>query len=170
MILLLLLLVSGLNTLAGILAISAALLMLVRLAGWRGWLVRSEPLLWVLHLSILWVPLALILLAGTLLAGWPSNAWAHAAGTGAVGCLVLGVIARVTLGHTGRPLLLPKGMVLAFAAIHLAAALRVLTALGAIPWHPGIGASVLLWEFAYGMFLVRYARILASPRPDGKAG
>ena len=124
----------------------------------------------ILHLSILWVPVSLFLLAGTLFAGWPSNAWSHAAGTGAVACLILGVIARVALGHSGRPLVLPKGMVLAFVAIHLAALIRVLTAFEIIPWHPGIGSSTLLWLFAFGMFLCRYTGILASPRPDGREG
>jgi len=103
-------------------------------------------------------------------AGWPTNAWSHAAGTGAIGCLILGVIARVSLGHTGRPLVLPKGMVLAFVAIQLAAVIRVLTAFNLIPWHPGIGTSTLLWMLAYGLFLVRYTGILASPRPDGREG
>ena len=170
LILLLASLVTGWQTVTGVLAIVSGTLMLVRVAGWKGWLVRSEPLLWILHLSILWVPVALFLLAGTLLAGWPSNAWSHAAGTGAVACLILGVIARVSLGHTGRPLILPKGMVAAFVAIHLAALIRVLTAFELIPWHPGIGSSTLLWLFAFGMFLYRYTGILARPRPDGKAG
>src|SRR5690554_8125417 len=120
MILLMASLVTGWQTLTAIIAVVAAALMLVRLYNWTGWLVRSEPLLWILHLSILWVPVALILLAGSLVAGWPSNAWSHAAGTGAISCLILGVIARVSLGHTGRPLVLPKGMVLAFVAIQLA--------------------------------------------------
>jgi len=163
-------LVSGWQTGTGVLAVISAGLMLVRLAGWKGWLVRQEPLLWILHLSILWVPVALILLAGSLLAGWPSSAWTHAAGTGAVACLILGVIARVALGHTGRPLILPNGMVLAFCAIHLAALIRVLTAFGVIPWHPGIGTSTLLWLVAFGLFLYRYTGILASPRPDGREG
>jgi len=163
-------LVTGWQTVTGILAIVAGTLMLIRLANWKGWLARKEPLLWVLHLSLLWVPVALYLLAGTLFAGWPSNAWSHAAGTGAVSSLILGVIARVTLGHTGRPLVLPKGMVLAFTAIQLAALVRVFTAFDIIPWHPGIGSSTLLWIFAYGMFLVRYVKILASPRPDGRTG
>lgn len=163
-------LVTGWQMLTGILAIVAGTLTLIRLANWKGWLARKEPLLWVLHLSILWVPVALYLLAGTLFAGWPSNAWSHAAGTGAVSCLILGVIARVTLGHTGRPLVLPKGMVVAFIAIQLAAVIRVLTAFDIIPWHPGIGSSSLLWIFAYGMFLMRYTKILASPRPDGRVG
>lgn len=163
-------LVTGWQALTGILAIVAGTLALIRLANWKGWLARKEPLLWVLHLSILWVPVSLYLLAGTLFAGWPSNAWSHAAGTGAISCLILGVIARVTLGHTGRPLVLPKGMVIAFIAIHLAAVIRVLTAFNVIPWNPGIGSSSLLWMFAFGMFLVRYTKILASPRPDGRVG
>ena len=163
-------LVTGWQTVTGLLALLSGGLMLVRLAGWKGWLVRQEPLLWILHVSILWVPVSLFLLAGTLFAGWPSNAWSHAAGTGAVACLILGVIARVALGHSGRPLVLPKGMVLAFVAIHLAALIRVLTAFEIIPWHPGIGSSTLLWLFAFGMFLYRYTGILASPRPDGREG
>lgn len=163
-------LVTGWQTLTGILAILAGTLMLVRLANWKGWLAHKEPLLWVLHLAILWVPVALYLLAGTIFAGWPSNAWSHAAGTGAISCLILGVIARVTLGHTGRPLVLPKGMIIAFIAIQLAALIRVLTAFDVIPWYPGIGSSTLLWVFAYGMFLVRYTKILACPRPDGRVG
>jgi uncharacterized protein involved in response to NO len=163
-------LVTGWQTVTGVLALLSGVLMLVRLAGWKGWLVRQEPLLWILHLSILWVPVSLFLLAGTLFAGWPSNAWSHAAGTGAVACLILGVISRVALGHSGRPLVLPKGMVFAFVAIHLAALIRVLTAFEIIPWHPGIGSSTLLWLFAFGMFLYRYTGILASPRPDGREG
>ncbi|RBW48738.1 NnrS family protein [Marinobacter sp. F3R11] len=163
-------LVTGWQTVTGLLAMVAGTLTLIRLANWKGWLARKEPLLWVLHLSILWVPVALYLLAGTLFLGWPSNAWSHAAGTGAVSSLILGVIARVTLGHTGRPLVLPKGMVLAFIAMQLAALVRVLTAFDIIPWHPGIGGSTLLWLFAYGMFLVRYIKILATPRPDGRPG
>lgn len=163
-------LVTGWQTVTGLLALLSGGLMLVRLAGWKGWLVRQEPLLWILHLSILWVPVALFLLAGTLFAGWPSNAWSHAAGTGAVACLILGVISRVALGHSGRPLVLPKGMVFAFTAIHLAALVRVLTAFEIIPWHPGIGGSALLWLVAFGIFLYRYTAILASPRPDGREG
>lgn len=170
LIVLMLSLVLGWSLVTAILALTAAALMLIRLTGWKGWLTRAEPLLWMLHLSILWVPVSLILLAGSLLAGWPTNAWTHAAGTGAVGCLVLGVIARVALGHTGRLLSLPKGMVMAFLAIHLAAVVRVVTAFDGISWAAGIGISALLWMLAYGIFLYRYTGVLASPRPDGKAG
>lgn len=170
MVLLLATLVSGLTSIAAVVALVAAALMLARLYNWKGWLVRSEPLLWILHLSILWVPVALVLLAGSLLVGWPTSAWTHAAGTGAIASLILGVIARVSLGHTGRPMTLPSGMVLAFCAIHLAALVRVITAFGDLPWHAGVSASGLLWALAYAIFLARYTGILASPRADGKPG
>ncbi len=170
LILLLASLVTGWKAVTAGLAIIAAVLMLVRLYHWKGWLARQEPLLWILHLSILWVPVALILLAGHLTFGWPASAWGHAAGTGAIGCLILGVIARVSLGHTGRPLLLPSGMVLAFIAIHLAALVRVITAFQGLPWHAGITLSGLLWVLAYAVFLARYTGILARPRADGKPG
>lgn len=170
MLMLLASLIIGWHNVTAILALTAAALMLVRLVGWKGWLARAEPLLWILHLSILWVPVALMLLAGSLLFGWPTSAWTHAAGTGAIGGLILGVMARVSLGHAGRPLILPSGMVAAFVVIHLAALVRVLTAFTALPWHAGIGISTLLWLLAYGAFLYRYTRILASPRADGRPG
>ena len=156
--------------LTGALAITAGVLTFTRLLLWQGWLVAREPLLWVLHLSILWVPVSLFLLAGSQFAGWPASAWTHAAGTGAIGCLILGVMARVALGHTGRPLILPGGMVLAFVIIQVAALTRVVTAFGVLPWHPGIGSSAVLWALAFGLFLWRYAGILSKPRADGREG
>ncbi|MDX1553596.1 MAG: NnrS family protein, partial [Marinobacter sp.] len=72
--------------------------------------------------------------------------------------------------HTGRPLVLPGGLVTAFILIHLAALVRVITAFEVIPWNAGVGVSSLLWMLAFGIFLARYTRILASPRPDGKEG
>ncbi|MCH8498164.1 MAG: NnrS family protein [Marinobacter sp.] len=154
----------------GALALIAAALTLTRLLGWRGWLVRSEPLLWILHISILWVPIALLLYAAHLLWHVPASAWLHAAGLGAMASLILGVMARVCLGHTGRPLMLPGGMVLAFVAIQLGALIRVLTALSWLPWTTGMMLGSLLWGLAFVIFLVRYSRILFSPRADGRPG
>ncbi|MCC5809996.1 MAG: NnrS family protein [Ectothiorhodospiraceae bacterium] len=149
---------------------AAGALTLVRLALWRGWRVRGEPLLWVLHLSLLWIPVGLWLLAGSAAGWWVGTVWMHAVGVGAMGGLMLGVISRVALGHTGRPLVLPAGMVTAFVLIQLAALARVGAALGWLPWHAGIGAGTLLWTAAYALFLLRYTLILAAPRVDGRPG
>lgn len=148
----------------------AALASGARLVAWRGWLVRADPLLWILHLSLLWIPVALVLLAGAEAGWWPGTVWYHAVGVGAMGGLILGVISRVSLGHTGRPLVLPRGMVSAFVLIHAGAVLRVVTALGGLPWQAGISVSASLWLLAFALFLWRYTPILISPRFDGRPG
>jgi len=151
-------------------ALLAALASVFRLAAWRGWLVRSEPLLWILHLSLLWIPVALVLLAGAEAGWWPVTVWYHALGIGAMGGLILGVISRVSLGHAGRPMVLPQGMVAAFVFIHAGALVRVITAIGGLPWHIGVGATALLWSIAFALFVWRYTSILTTPRVDGKPG
>lgn len=170
MAILLALLLAGSRLGTGLGALVAAGLMLARLVGWQGWRVARNSLLWILHLSLLWIPVALVLLAGHQLLNWPGSAWAHAAGLGVVGSLVLGVIARVSLGHTGRALVLPRGMVLGFIAIQAATVVRVATAFGGIEWGLGVRISGGLWVLAFVLFLVLYAGILARPRADGREG
>lgn len=158
---------------ATVLAIASGLAMLVttiRLLLWRGWLVRQEPLLWILHVALAWIPLSLGLLAASAWGWAPSTAWVHAAGTGAMGTLILGVMSRVALGHTGRALVLPRGMTLAFALVLSAALVRVLAALGDVPWREGLLISGGLWVAAFALFLWRYLAILVGPRVDGKPG
>jgi len=156
--------------LAAAAALLAAAASLARLVLWRGWLTRAEPLLWILHLALAWIPLALALLAAAELGHAPATAWVHAAGAGAMGALILGVMARVALGHTGRPLTLPSGMTAAFVMILAAGVARVLTTLGLLPWRAGLGLAAVLWVAAFLLFLWRYAPVLASPRADGKPG
>lgn len=143
-----------------------------RLALWRGWLTREEPLLWILHLSLAWIPLSLILFALHALGVGPSFAWVHAMGMGAMGGLILGVMSRVVLGHTGRPLVLPRGIVTAYLLIHAGAVIRVLLeipALGDI-YRPGLDVSAMLWSVAFLIFLWQYGAMLFQPRVDGKVG
>ena len=154
----------------GALALVAGVITLVRILLWRGWRVAREPLLWILHLSLLWIPMGLWLLAASRLGGIPETVWVHAIGLGAMGGLILGVISRVALGHTGRALILPGGMVTAFVMIHAGALIRVATGAGGMAWQTGISVSALLWMLAFGLFLFRYTGILMRPRVDGRPG
>jgi uncharacterized protein involved in response to NO len=151
-------------------AVLAAAASLARLAFWRGWLVRAEPLLWILHLALAWIPVALLLLAAAELGWVPATAWVHAAGAGAMGSLILGVMARVALGHTGRPLRLPSGMTAALVLVLAAGVARVLTTLQLLPWRAGLLLAAALWVAAFALFLLRYVPILVAPRADGKPG
>jgi len=91
-------------------------------------------------------------------------------GLGAMGGLILGVISRVALGHTGRALTLPAWLPTAFVLIHVSAVLRVITAFDGLGWQAGVSLSGVLWFAAFAIYLYRYTGILSRPRADGKAG
>ena len=75
--------------------------------------------------------------------------------------MILAMIARVSLGHTGRLLQPSKGMVLGFALVLIAAGCRVLL----VPFSSlGLGLSVVLWCAGFALFLRHYTAILLKPR------
>lgn len=157
-------------TIVGVLAIAAAVVTLIRTLLWRGWLVRDEPLLWTLHLSLLWIPAAFALLAASALLGWPVGGWKHAMGVGAMGSLILTVMARVALGHTGRPLHLPGIVLVAWWLLFASAVVRSASALGWVPWLPGIAIAGGGWVIAFAIYLWRYLPVLTTARPDNRPG
>jgi len=158
----------------GAVAAIAAVLSLARLLTWRGWAVRGEPLLWVLHLGAVWLTLGFALTAASALMGAevvPSAAALHAFTAGAAGTLILGVMSRAILGHTGRALATSPLLTLAFVIVTGAAALRVIIpVLAPQLYMEAVVAAGVLWVAAFGLFLVRFAPMLLSPRVDGRPG
>ncbi|ERI50691.1 hypothetical protein N878_25205, partial [Pseudomonas sp. EGD-AK9] len=123
------------------------------------------PLLWSLHLAYAWLLVATLGMAAWHL-GWlaqPSPA-SHALAVGALGGLVLAMMARVSLGHTGRPLQPPKAMAWAFTVLNLGALIRV-AAGGSWLW-----LAALCWGLAFALFVVHYAPLLCRARVDGHPG
>ena len=154
----------------GWLAAVAALVNAVRLARWRGWRVRDDPLVWTLHLGYTWLVIALGLRAVAALGGpVPELAWMHAFTVGALGLTILGLATRIVLRHTGRPLVVPAAMVGAYLMMLGAAIARVATA-----FEPGVWlltASGLLWSAALAVYLACFARYLgAASLPRAVAG
>lgn len=140
---------------------------------WRWWSIRmlGIPLLWSLHLSYLFIPLGLGLLAWTLPDPTASKSVIHLLAIGAVAGMILAMISRVSLGHTGHPLEVGRLVSVSFILLALAALVRgVLPVLAptytVVSWR----VSGLLWIAAFAIFLLRYAHLLCSPRPDGKPG
>lgn len=158
------------SILAGSLSLLAALLHLVRLAGWQGWKTGPVPLLWILHVGYLWLPVGLLLLAlSVLLPGvLRSDTALHALTTGAIASMVLGVMSRAALGHSGRALHPAKLTVAAYALVQAAALVRVFGVL--VAPDVALWLSGLLWSVAFGLYVVVYAPICLGSRPDGKVG
>jgi len=155
-----------------LLAALAAAAHVIRLAGWYTGKFWSVPLLWILHLGYAWIALGFALLALSAAGvSAATGASLHAFTTGGIGVLTLGMMARVSLGHTGRLLEAAPLMTLAFVAINLAALIRVmLPLLFPAAYAQGMAAAGLMWIAAFGLFAAIYTPILLRPRVDGKAG
>ena len=156
---------------AGVFAGVAAIANGIRLGGWYTYRYWRVPLLWVLHLGYGWIVAGFMLKAGSALGVIPPQFTVHAFSLGAIGVLTMGMMARVSLGHTGRPLKVGAGMVIAFAAVNLAAVTRGLLPILQPQWFPQLVIlSGVLWLVAYAIFIVVYVPVLLQPRLDGKLG
>ncbi|UNG19620.1 NnrS family protein [Stutzerimonas zhaodongensis] len=142
---------------------------LLRLVRWYDSGIWRVPLLWSLHLAMLW-----LVIAATGLALWnfglldSSSSSLHALSVGSMSGLILAMIARVTLGHTGRPLQLPSGIVSAFVLFNLGAASRVFLV---TEWPlTGLWLAAICWTLAFALYAWRYAPMLVTARVDGHPG
>ncbi|MCP1445102.1 uncharacterized protein involved in response to NO [Pseudomonas sp. GGS8] len=141
----------------------------VRLVRWHDRALWRVPLLWSLHLAYGWLAVACLAMALWHF-GVPVNPSlaVHCLTIGAMAGLVLAMIARVSLGHTGRPLEPPSGMTLAFILLNLACLSRVVLILFfplAALWLAG-----LCWALAFALYAWRYGPMLLRARVDGHPG
>jgi uncharacterized protein involved in response to NO len=156
--------------LTGWLAAAAALLIAARLSCWHGYRARAMPIVWILHAGYAWLAVALALKAAWLVgnAPWAAN-WLHALMAGAFGTMILGVMTRVALGHTGRALVVAKPIVAAYWLVILGAALRIFGPAAVSAYYVELmSAALSAWAAAFAIFLVVYAPILTAPRPDDR--
>jgi uncharacterized protein involved in response to NO len=90
----------------GILAGVAAAVQAVRLLQWGTHRTLRQPIVWVLHIAYAWLPIGLALKSVALLSGLALSAfWLHALTIGAATTMIMGVMTRASLGHTGRALM-----------------------------------------------------------------
>lgn len=151
---------------AGAVLVIAAVLNAWRLARWAGEGTWPEPLLTVLHLGYAWVAIGTALLGLSVLdAGVPASAAIHALTAGAIGTMILAVMPRVTLGHTGRDLTASPTTIVSFILLNAAAISRV-----AASWNTGDMAVLLAlsagcWMAAFALFEIVYGPMLLTRRP-----
>jgi len=167
----LLLWATGAGAWAAPVSIIAALLQAVRVGGWNPWATRKVSLLWILHLSYMWIPIGLALIGLAQLGVLPRTAGIHALAIGATGGLIIGMITRTALGHTGRMLVAGPIETAAYVLVQLAVLIRVLTVV-AIPAAAvgGIHAAATVWSLGFLLYLWRYTPFLLRARVDGKEG
>ncbi|WP_207912518.1 NnrS family protein [Parafrankia sp. BMG5.11] len=150
---------------AGWALLLAGAMQLVRLARWKGFRTFADPLVLVLHVGYLWLPVGLVLLGWSVVDPLVSRSGAiHALTAGAMATMILAVMTRSTLGHTGRPLRASPATVLLYALVTIGAVLRVSAAFALLDYTLGMRWSAIFWIAAFITFLAAYGPILIKPR------
>lgn len=149
----------------------AALANSIRMARWGGLHSWREPLLWGLHGSYACIPLGLIMWGLSLMGLMRTELAVHALTIGGMGTMMLAMMARVSLGHTGRPIRTLPGIGVALGLMLTAAVVRspVLAFFPQIT-HWTYTLSIIFWCMAYAIFLMHYTWPLMQARVDGQDG
>jgi len=144
----------------------------IRWFRWKPWITLGVPLLWSLHFAVLFVWFGLLMLAlAFYIPELPMKHFWHLITIGGMAGLILAMISRVTLGHTGRPLMPPKIMSVAFVMVSLSALVRVFG-----PWLLPeklmifVDISITFWVIAFASFVWKYGPMLLTERADKRPG
>ncbi len=159
------------GTILAISALIVASLNAWRLANWFVFRIWFVPLLWVLYLGYGWLILGFIF---TAFAAWewisPSLAL-HAFTVGGIGVLTIGMMARVSLGHTGRAMKASNITTVAFVLLNVAVIFRVILPITMVSWtNVFVYGATLSWLAAFALFIFVYAPMLTAARIDAKEG
>lgn len=153
------------------LTVAAACAQLTRLAGWKPHSTMRHPLLWILHLSYAWIPVGFILLAAAALNLAPASAAIHVLAIGSMAGLIIGMITRTTLGHTGRALKAGAADVAMYALIQIGVIARFAAAVSAGGLRDAaLVVTTLSWSIAFIVYVAVYGPYLFKARVDGRDG
>ena len=157
---------------AGAVALAAGVIQAVRLAQWRMLRTLRTPIVWVLHVAYLWLPVGLVLKGLALIFALAFAAYyLHALTIGAAALMIMAVMTRASLGHTGRPLVVSGATAYAYGLLAAAAVVRVFgPALLPLAYVKIVVLAAALWAVAFGIYLWGYTPMLIAPRVDGKPG
>ena len=152
------------------LMIVAGVAQLARFIRWKPWLTLSEPLVWSLHAAYACLPLSL-LLRGLMDNTYVAHNLIHLFAIGALAGVILAMITRVTMGHTGRAIYQGPNMSVAFFALVIAAFIRGF----GVAFFPAqlfmmVNISGALWVLAFSLFVWKFGSMLITPRVDGHPG
>jgi len=151
----------------GALLVLAGSIHAIRLARWCGWHARGEALVWILHVGYGWLALAMLMLGLSILVPETilKSAAIHALTTGAMGVMILAVMTRATLGHTGHARTADGWTIAIYVLVIGAAILRVFGGLAPYAaYMPTLISTAILWGCAFGLFAVRYGPLLVKRR------
>lgn len=155
--------------LAGALLAGALLILnTLRVLGWHTMGIWQKPLLWGLFVSFVMINLGFLLRALMPVTAVPPFLPVHAFAVGGVAIITLSMMARVTLGHTGRSVQqAPPVITLILGGMVLTAIIRIfLPLIDKTGYELWIGVAATTWIVSFLLFSVVFAPMLVSRRVD----
>ncbi|MDP2549229.1 NnrS family protein [Oceanobacter sp. 4_MG-2023] len=159
------------EAMTGIILMAAGALNIWRASRWRFMVALQTPMLWSLHLSYWLMSIGLILIGLHQTTGiLTASISYHVITLGGISLMILAMVTRVSLGHTGRKIQATPVITSAFLLMVAATFVRILPALlpGQALWL--LILAGLLWMAAFSLFVIVFFPILSRARPDGTPG
>ncbi|MDH5766150.1 MAG: NnrS family protein [Gammaproteobacteria bacterium] len=165
-------LVNSNSPITALLAASLFILHCLRLYGWYTRGIWNNNLLWVLYLGYGWIVAGFLLKALSITHGISVFIAIHSFAYGGIGMITIGMMARVALGHTGRNVFDPPGILkIVFLSMLTGTIVRVIFPLvDSSHYSLWIGIAQLLWILSFMIMLVVYLPMLIKARVDGRPG
>jgi uncharacterized protein involved in response to NO len=155
------------QVLAGVLLCFAALLQVIRLAGWQTPAIMTQTDILMLHMAWAWLTVGLGLVGVALI--WPQvlslTAYLHALTTGAMGSMIFAIAARPFMPRLSGRLVAPPDLSVAFALLTVATALRIFAPDTEVMRVSGLQGAAILWVCAWALFVLRILRQWHYPAP-----
>jgi uncharacterized protein involved in response to NO len=156
--------------LCALLAAGMFILNSFRVSGWHTLGIWQKPLLWSLFWAFGMINLGFLLRALMAVTSIPDYLPVHAFAVGGIGIVTMSMMARVTLGHTGRNVHeAPPVMSWLLGGMALTATIRIFFPL-VDPGHYQLWITVsgVMWIISFGLFSILFIPKLISPRVDEK--
>jgi uncharacterized protein involved in response to NO len=140
----------------------------IRLKGWYNRQIWQVPLVWVLHVGYLFLIVGFLMTAISAYIPMLHYMALHVFSIGTLGLITVGMMARVSIGHTGRNLRQPPKSISSIFLLLIAAVITRSLLPIFVPqfYHWAIIISGLMWALAFVLFVVAYLQILIKPRVD----
>jgi uncharacterized protein involved in response to NO len=140
----------------------------IRVNGWHTMGIWQKPLLWGLFASFIMINLGFLLRALTPFTALPDYLPIHAHAVGGIGIVTMSMMARVTLGHTGRSVhQAPPMMTFLLICMVLTTTVRVFfTLMDPQNYQFWIIVAGALWIISFSLFSIVFIPMLSGPRVD----
>ena len=143
----------------------AGILALVQLVSWKPLVVRGNALLWILYVGYASLGIGLLLAAAMQVGvDLPRALPVHTIAMAGFSVLIIGMVTRTALGHTGRPLATDRMIRVSYWLMLLAVVLRIASILNASASPALLHMAGAAWIASLALYLWQFTPILIRPR------